>query len=118
MEEVEISGFKLNPEIVKALLDAGANISITDLRYQGSALTYATFFGSLEVVKMLVEKGANPMQTDVIGKTPLLYAKQMSGNGRRGQHKEILKYYEFKGYKVPDELLAKTVLPQSKNAIK
>lgn len=52
--------------IARQLLDAGADVNQPD-RYGDHALNWATYFGHLELVKLLVERGS---RLDVIGQTP------------------------------------------------
>lgn len=53
-------------DIARQLLDAGADVNQPD-RYGDHALNWAAFFGHLELVKLLVERGS---RLDVTGQTP------------------------------------------------
>jgi hypothetical protein len=47
-----------NIEVVKALLDAGADVNARDSFYQADAMAWAVMKGHLEIVAMLLHKGA------------------------------------------------------------
>lgn len=64
-------------------LDAGVNVNATTA-YQLTALSYASDHGHLEVVRLLLERGANPNVKDSFyQKTPLLGAQS-------GKHYEVV----------------------------
>jgi ankyrin repeat protein len=64
----------INPEIVKVLIAAGANVDIVDL-YGRTALIYASRHqGNLEAVKLLIAAGANVNHADDSGTTALMNA--------------------------------------------
>lgn len=119
VENMKISGFKPNPKIVKTLLDAGASPDILDEKYERTSLFYATFFGSYEVVKMLVGNGANPLQTDIQGNNPLNYAvlmydkaKILKDEEKAKLYSNMLNYYLIGDYKIPQDTgLAKAAYP-------
>ena len=58
-------------DIVKLLLDYGANVETKDLR---AAFVEALLRGNLEITKMLLDAGANVNFKDDNGITPLMYA--------------------------------------------
>ena len=70
-------------QVVKILLDAGANANEED-KYGDTALTLASYHGSLPVVKVLVKYHANIQHIDS-GKTALQWAQDQG-------HTEIVEY--------------------------
>lgn len=60
-------------EVMKLLLDAGANPQLQDRRGD-SSLMAAVRIGSLEAVRMLQERGVDPNQRDIDGRTALIWA--------------------------------------------
>ena len=68
--------FYNDKDVLKVLLDAGANPNIKQLCPRGGTpLRLALFGSSIEIVKMLLEAGADPTMEDEEGVTPLTYAK-------------------------------------------
>ena len=65
-------------ETVRALLQAGSNIEGASERSYIHPLGKAAKRGHLQMVKLLVESGANTSATDNIGMTALDYAKRYS----------------------------------------
>lgn len=65
---------KWNPESVAEALANGADAKAID---EGgtSMLTLATSFGNHKVIKLLVEKGADPNEADSSGLTPVMLAE-------------------------------------------
>lgn len=62
-------------QIVRLLLDLGANPDIADKKYQRTALSYAVLGGNIDMVKLLVEKGSDPSKAfGKRGITPLMKA--------------------------------------------
>ncbi len=66
-------------EIVKLLLDNGADIKIKSLPSNSTALHAACRGSNLDVVRLLLEKGADTEERDASGQTPL-YIACASGN--------------------------------------
>jgi len=66
-----------NPEVVRMLIDAGANINDQDRR-GSTALHIAVHQGHLEVVKLLMERGANPRLENQKGHNPVQNAARRS----------------------------------------
>jgi ankyrin repeat protein len=64
-----------SPEIVDTLLKAGAELE-AESDDQWRPLHYAVFFGHLEIVKLLLERGADVGAMTLLGKTPLIIAKE------------------------------------------
>ena len=60
-----------NLEIVKLLVESGADINNAKDNIGNTALTYASYFGRLEVVIYLVENGADVNAKDEYGETAL-----------------------------------------------
>jgi ankyrin repeat protein len=56
-------------DVVKELLDRGANIEAAENRHGSNSLTMASFRGKLDVVKELVNRGANIFAKNVGGVT-------------------------------------------------
>ncbi len=72
------------PEIVRTLLNAGANIDSRELFQNGTALHMAAFRDNYSMVQLLVSSGADTTLQDSSGRTPIDLAKQC------GNH-EVLK---------------------------
>ncbi len=73
------------PETVKILLDKGAKPNIIDSEEHFSPLMHAAAEGNLDVVKVLIEYGADPGLKDVDGDNAETFARQ---NG----HREVADY--------------------------
>lgn len=67
---------KGNTEIVKALLDKGANPDVKDTS-NVTALVFATMFKSIDIVELLVKANADKSIKDIRGYTALDYAKMI-----------------------------------------
>ena len=64
------------PETVKALLDKGAEPNVVDSDEHFSPLMHAAAEGNLDVVKLLMEYGADHSLTDVDGDNAEFFARQ------------------------------------------
>ena len=64
------------PETVKALLDKGAEPNVVDSDEHFSPLMHAAAEGNLDVVKLLMEYGADHSLTDVDGDNAEIFARQ------------------------------------------
>ena len=64
----------LSPDTVKLLLERGANLEATDMRWNKTALTWHAELGSLELLEVILQHGANVGHQDVQGSTALHYA--------------------------------------------
>ena len=73
------SVFKNHINITKLLIDAGADVNITDPSGT-SALHYAVRFGYTEQVELLIASGADKNLLDNNDKSPLDYANQLNNN--------------------------------------
>lgn len=62
-----------SPEVIKALLDAGARVNAYEHRQQ-TALMWAAAEGNLDAVKVLIDAGADIHKSLESGYTPLLFA--------------------------------------------
>ena len=81
---------------VKKLLDAGVDVN-TKFRYGATALFYACDHGHLEVVKVLLDKGADlTIKDSFYGFTPLMLAVSPAQK-RRPEHTDIAKLLIAKG---------------------
>ena len=66
--------FKAYPEMVKILVDKGANVN--QVNYNGaSTLIFAATFGQLQIAELLLAKNADKSLKDRSGKTALDHAK-------------------------------------------
>ncbi|KAH7175984.1 ankyrin repeat-containing domain protein, partial [Dactylonectria macrodidyma] len=74
-------------EIVRLLVENGADLETKDTIFSKTPLLWATEKGHEAVVKLLLEKGANTESKDKDGQTPLLYT---AGNGREAVVKLLL----------------------------
>jgi ankyrin repeat protein len=81
-------------EALKPLLDRGADANVRGGDFGRTALLMATTTGREDVVKLLLDKGANPGAKDQLGNTPLRWAK------KRGDS-SIVKLLEKAGGKEP-----------------
>ena len=77
-------------EMAKALIEAGADITIGD-NENITPLSLASMFGNLETVKLLIEKGANQYVRTDKGHYPLALAIN-------GDHEDVAKYLFGKFY--------------------
>ncbi len=70
-ESSDVDGGGANPAIVKAILDAGADVDLKDENGY-DALGYALGSGNPEIVKILIDAGADPKHRDEEGRTSLM----------------------------------------------
>lgn len=62
------------PNLIKLLVDAGADLELQDTTYGGTALMHAAASGNIAMVKELIGNGANTKAQDKRGRTYLDYA--------------------------------------------
>ncbi|MEM0354090.1 MAG: ankyrin repeat domain-containing protein [Thermoplasmata archaeon] len=79
-------------DIVKILLERGANQNIYESEYEFYPIFYAVVQNNVELTKMLIDFGSNPNNQDYIGNTAIHYAII-------NRHIEILDYFMQK-YKI------------------
>jgi ankyrin len=65
------------PELARALLDRGADVHATERVLGQSALMWAVAERHAAVVRLLLERGANPAQRSASGFSPLLFAARV-----------------------------------------
>merc|ERR1712087_843021 len=72
------SGLVNQPKTVSKLLDAGALVNFQDLRSNNlTPLFIASQWGFVNIVSILLERGADPFLTDVDGRTALDHATDL-----------------------------------------
>jgi ankyrin repeat protein len=93
---------------VEKALAAGIAVD-TPFRYNRTALSFAADRGQVEIVRMLLAKGANPEATDsYYNQTPLGWASQPAQT-RRPEHAEVVKLLLGKGAKGAGRAFANAV---------
>lgn len=70
-----IAVLAVNGELVKLLVDAGADLEAQDKAHGVTALHIAALKGNLNLTKLLLDKGANPNAKSNDGRTPLDLAR-------------------------------------------
>jgi ankyrin repeat protein len=60
----------------RLLLDHGADINAIDDEYQSTPLAYAAHWGKQEMVRLLLERGADPNKSGAPWATPLAWARK------------------------------------------
>ena len=112
-EQFQDAARKGDAVAVKKLLDEGVDVN-TKFRYNATALFYACDHGHLEVVKVLLERGADLTVKDTFyGFTPLALATGPAQK-KRPEHTEIAKLLIAKG--APGKEAALTSAVQSGDA--
>jgi hypothetical protein len=95
-EQLQDAARKGDAAAVKQLLDEGVDVN-TKFRYNATAIFYACDAGNIEVVKVLLDKGASLDQKDTFyGFTPLMLAVSPARQ-KTPAHKEIVKLLIAKG---------------------
>jgi hypothetical protein len=95
-EQLQEAARKGDAATVRKLIDEGVDVN-TKYRYNATALFYACDHGHVEVVKTLLEKGADLAAKDSFyGFTPLMLAVSPAQK-RRPEHTEIAKLLIAKG---------------------
>ena len=74
-----------NTDVVRYLLENGADIKAQDIKLERAAIHFAAENGSLECVKFLTEHGADLLDRDIYGATALHYAAAKN-------HLDVIKY--------------------------
>ncbi len=73
-----------NLRLALLLINRGADIDTIDGEHRASPLGWAAFFGRTEMVEILIDAGADPMQPNIHGLTP----RQCAEHGKAGHWKE------------------------------
>ena len=90
--------------VVELLLSGGANIEIKARNPdEATPLSWATYFGKLEMVEFLVDRGANVNLTDKHGNTPLDAARLSPFMGSELNRSAIISFLRNKGAKTKDD---------------
>ena len=90
--------------VVELLLSGGANIEIKARNAEeATPLGWAAYFGKMEMVEFLVDRGANVSGADKNGYTPLDGALASSFMGSELNRSEIVSFLKYKGAKTRDE---------------
>ena len=72
---LHLAVFYGNTQITETLLEAGANVNAVGFRQNETPLHVAASYGYVNVVKLLLAHGADVGARDLLGKTPLEWAK-------------------------------------------
>jgi ankyrin repeat protein len=70
-----------DPAALKPLLDRGADVNVQGGDFGRTALLMAATTGREDVVKLLLDSGANPSTKDQLGNTPLRWARRRGDSG-------------------------------------
>jgi len=73
-----------NLRLALLLINRGADVDTVDGEHRASSLGWAAFFGRAEMVEILIDAGANPLQPNVHGLTP----RQCAEHGKAGHWKQ------------------------------
>lgn len=104
-EQLQDTARKGDAATVRKLLDEGVDVN-TKFRYNATALFYACDHGHVEVVKVLLDKGADlTVKDSFYGFTPLMLAIGPAQK-RRPEHTEIAKLLIAKGAPGKDSALS------------
>lgn len=107
-EQLQDAARKGDAATVKRLLDEGVDVN-TKFRYNATALFYACDHGHLEVVKVLLDRGADMSIKDTFyGFTPLMLATGPAQK-KKPEHAEIAKLLIQKGAPGKDIALASAI---------
>jgi len=107
-EQLQEAARKGDAATVKKLLDEGIDVN-TKFRYGTTALFYACDHGHVDVVKVLLDKGADlTVKDSFYGFTPLMLAVSPAQK-RRPEHTEIAKLLIAKGAPGKDNALSGAV---------
>lgn len=73
-----------NVRLAVLLINRGADLDTVDGEHHASPLGWAAFFGRAQIVEILIDAGANPMQPNLHGLTP----RQCAEHGKAGHWKQ------------------------------
>lgn len=110
-----IATFKGHPHIVKALIDAGANVNKKDNRGD-TALILATMYNNLDIARSLIEAGADLDAKNIEGKTALEIAQKWAQ--KWDSSKEIEKIIREKKLKAKSRIGQLPFVPSLRQPIK
>ena len=75
MTALMLASYKGRVEIVKLLLNYGAQVDIKDNKNGWTALTHASINGHIDILKILLDHGAQVDVKDKVGSTAYMHAK-------------------------------------------
>ena len=90
-------------EKVRTLLNAGADVNGRLSMTGDTALHWAAYYGSIDIIKLLLEKGADVNAVNGARETPL-------NSAARGNHADIIKFLISKGANVDSAIAASEAL--------
>jgi ankyrin repeat protein len=107
-EQLQDAARKGDAAAVKRLLDEGVDVN-TKFRYNATALFYACDHGHVEVVKVLLDHGADMAVKDTFyGFTPLMLATSPAQK-KKPEHSEIAKLLIMKGAPGKEQALSAAI---------
>ena len=77
---IQLAAWSGNEDIVKILIEAGANVNSIDKQGRTSLIA-ASYMGHYDIVEILLESGANVNHTDLDGRNALCVAALCGSSG-------------------------------------